>query len=144
MADRIHSADPEAEVRPTEDASLRALIGDIVTRVTVLMRKELDLARSEVSENLNRAAFGAGLLVVAIILGLTALNVLAVAAVVALMTTGLDVIWATLAIGGGGLLVAIILGAIGASRVRPANLAPTRSVRELQRSADAAKEAVHA
>lgn len=127
-----------------QSASIRALLSDIVTRITVLLRKELDLARSEVAENLNRAAVGAGLIVVAVILALTALNVLAVAAVVGLMTTGLDVIAATLAIGGGGLIVAIILALVGVSRVRPANLAPTRSIRELQRSADAAKEAINA
>ena len=134
----------ERTQNPTDDAPLRALISDIVTRITVLLRKEFDLARSEVTENLNRAAFGAGLVLVAVILALTALNVLAVAAVVALMTTGLDVIWATLAIGGGGLILAMILAAIGISRVKPANLAPTRSIRELRRSTDAAKEAVNA
>jgi hypothetical protein len=127
-----------------ENATLRALIGDVVTRVTVLLRKELDLARSEVAENLNRAALGAGMLVTAVIIALTALNVLAVAAVVALMTTGLDVVLATLIIGGGGLLVALILAAVGISRVKPANIAPTRSLRELRRDADAAKEAVNA
>lgn len=130
--------------RHADDAPLRALIGDIVTRITVLLRKEFDLARSEVAENLNRAAFGAGLLVAATILALTALNVLAVAAVVGLMTTGLDVIWATLAIGGGGLIVAIILAAVGISRVKPANMAPTRSIRELRRNTEAAREAVNA
>ena len=129
---------------PREDASFRALIGDIVTRITVLLRKEFDLARSEVTENLNRAAFGAGLVVVAAIIALTALNVLAVAAVVGLMTTGLDVIGATLAIGGGGMVVALILAAIGVARIKPANIAPTRSVRELRRNTDAAKEAFNA
>ncbi|MEM9755509.1 MAG: phage holin family protein [Pseudomonadota bacterium] len=129
---------------PIDDAPLRALISDIVTRITTLLRKEFDLARSEVSENLNRAAFGAGLMVVAVVLALTALNVLAVAAVAALMSTGLDVIWATLAIGGGGLILAIILAGIGISRVKPANLKPKRSIRELQRSTEAAKEAVNA
>jgi hypothetical protein len=127
-----------------EDASFRALIGDIVTRITVLLRKEFDLARSEVSENLNRAAFGAGLVVVAAIIALTALNVLAVAAVVGLMTTGLDVIGATLAIGGGGMVVALILAAIGIARIKPASIAPTRSVRELRRDTDAAKEVFNA
>lgn len=134
----------EETPRSPEDPSLRALIADVVTRITVLLRKELDLARSEVSENLNRATFGAGLLVAAAIIALTALNVLAVAGVVALMTTGLDVIVATLVIGGGGLLLALILGAIGVSRVKPANIAPTRSLRELRRDRDAAKEAFNA
>jgi hypothetical protein len=126
------------------DEGLRALIGDVVTRVTVLLRKEFDLARSEMVENLNRASFGAGLIVAGVILALTALNVLAVAAVVALMTTGLELIWATLAIGTGGLVVALIVAGIGVSRVRPSRLAPTRSIRELRRSADSAKDAVNA
>jgi hypothetical protein len=127
-----------------DDVPLRAIIGDIVTHITVLLRKEFDLARSEVLENLGRAAFGAGLIVVAVILALVALNVLAVAAVVALMTTGLDLIWATLIIGGIGLILAIVLTTVGVSRMKPGNLAPTRSLRELRRNADAAKEAVNA
>ena len=134
----------EQTSQTTENATLRALIGDVVTRVTVLLRKELDLARSEVAENLNRAALGAGMLVTAVIIALVALNVLAVAAVVGLMTTGLDVVAATLIIGGGGLLLALVLAGIGISRVKPANIAPTRSLRELRRDADAAKEAVNA
>ena len=127
-----------------DEAPIRALISDIVTRVTVLLRKEFDLARSEVSENLNRAAFGAGLIVVGVVLALTALNVLAVAAVVGLMTTGLDIVWATLIIGGAGLIVAIIVASIGVSRVKPANIAPSRSIRELRRNTDAAREAINA
>jgi hypothetical protein len=127
-----------------DDATLGALMGDIATRLTVLLRKELDLARSEMGQSLNRAAAGAGLVLGAAMLALTALNVLAVAAVVGLMTTGLDVIWATLAIGGGGLILALLLAAIGLSRVRPAEMGPTRSVRELRRSSDAVKEAVNA
>lgn len=127
-----------------EQAPLRAVISDIVTRITVLLRKEIDLARSEVAENLNRASLGAGLVVVGAILALTALNVLAVAAVVGLMTTGLDVIASTLVIGVGGLVVAIAVAAAGISRLRPSSLAPTRSIRELRRNADAAREAVDA
>jgi hypothetical protein len=126
------------------DDGLRALIGDVVTRVTVLLRKEFDLARSEMVENLDRASLGAGLIVAGLILALTALNVLAVAAVVALMTTGLELIWATLAIGGGGLVLALIVAGIGVSRVRPSRLSPTRSIRELRRSADSVRDALDA
>jgi hypothetical protein len=126
------------------DDGLRALIGDVVTRVTVLLRKEFDLARSEMVENVDRASLGAGLIVAGLILALTALNVLAVAAVVALMTTGLELIWATLAIGGGGLVLALIVAGIGVSRVRPSRLSPTRSIRELRRSADSVRDALDA
>jgi hypothetical protein len=136
----MNAPNPETD----DQAPLRAVIGDVVTRITVLLRKEFDLARSEVAENLNRASFGAGLVVAGVILALTALNVLAVAAVVGLMTAGLDVITATLAIGVGGLIVAIAVAAAGISRVRPSRLAPTRSIRELRRSTDAAREAVDA
>lgn len=129
---------------PAESASLRDLLGDIVTRITVLLRKELDLARSEMAQNLNRAAFGVGLLVAGIVLALVALNVLAVAAVLAVMAAGMGAIGATLIVGGAALAIAVALAAIGIARAKPARLAPTRSIDQLRRNADTAREAFHA
>ena len=128
---------------PGERASVRSLLGDILTRFTVLLRKEFDLARSEVAQNLNRAAFGAGLVVGAVILALTSLNVLAVAAVLGLIGAGVPVLWAVLAVGAAALLLAVALGTAGVARVKSASTAPRRSIDALRKDRDAAKEVLH-
>lgn len=128
----------------TTDTPTRTLLADILSRITVLLRKELDLARSEVAQNLNRAAAGAGMVVVAAILALTALNVLAFAAVVALQAGGMDLIWAVLVVGLGVLLLAVILGLIGVRRLKLGALAPTQAEREMRRNVETVKEAFDA
>ena len=81
-----------------------------------------------------------GLFWLAGIMALTALNVLAVTAVIGLQATGMDLIGATLAIGCGGLLIAVILGVIGVRRLKPAALAPSRTGRDMRRNVDTVKE----
>lgn len=126
------------------DTPVRTLLADILARITVLLRKELDLARSEVAQNLNRAAFGAGMIFVAAILALTALNLLAIAAVIGLQATGMDMVWASVTIGGLGLIVAGILCGIGVRRLKPGALAPTRAEQEMRRNVETVKEAFDA
>lgn len=129
---------------PSPDAPIRNLLTDILARITVLLRKELDLARSEVAQNLSRAAVGAGMLFVAAILALTALNVLAIAAVIALQASGMEMVWASVSVGLAGLLVAVILCLIGVRRLKPGALAPKRAERELRRNVETVKEAFDA
>lgn len=128
----------------TPETPMRTILADILARITVLLRKELDLARSEVSQNLNRAAFGAGMVCVAAILALTALNVLAIAAVIALQASGMDMAWASVAVGLIVLLAAIVLCVIGLRRMKLGALAPTRAEREMRRTVETVKEAFDA
>lgn len=129
---------------PSPDAPIRNLLTDILARITVLLRKELDLARSEVAQNLNRAAVGAGMVFVAAILALTALNVLAIAAIITLQATGMEMVWASVSVGLAGLLLAIILCLIGVRRLKLGALAPKRAERELYRNVETVKEAFDA
>lgn len=128
----------------TPETPVRTILADILARITVLLRKEFDLARSEVAQNLNRAAFGAGMVFVAAIFALTALNVLAIAAVIALQASGMDMVWASVTIGVLGLIAATGLCVIGVRRLKPGALAPTRAEREMRRNVETVKEAFDA
>lgn len=110
------------------------LIGDTVAQALGLFRKEIDLARAEVSENVNRAAVGIGMIAVAAVLALVALNLLAAALIDALVAWGLSELTAMLVVGGALLVIALILLKIGSGRLKTASLAPTRSMAQMRQS----------
>ncbi|CTQ48182.1 phage holin family protein [Jannaschia donghaensis] len=116
------------------------LIGDVLTHVATLVRKEFDLARTEMSENLNRAAVAVGLLVGALIVALVALNVLAGALVAGVTRLGLEPGWSALLV---GVIFAAVAGGMVAKGVRDlklVSLAPTRTAKNVRRDAEAVKE----
>jgi hypothetical protein len=105
------------------------------------VRKEGELVRTEVTEKLHQAVkAGQGLsLGAALLLG--AFLVLLEAAVLALSKI-MDPLWASL-------LVAVVVGGIGfwlvksaAAQVKPQNLAPARTTRQLNKDAKLVKEQV--
>ncbi len=74
------------QTTPT-NKSAAGLLSDAIAHMSSLVRKEVDLARAEVSENVSRAGVAIGLLAGALVLALTALNVLAAALVAGLAET---------------------------------------------------------
>ena len=83
----------------TLDRSASSLLGDLVSQVTELFRKEIMLLRAELGEKATQAVTACGLIVAAVVLALTALNVLAAALVVALENLGIPGGWAALIVG---------------------------------------------
>ena len=120
-----------------EDRSTAALLTDALGHVSSLFRKEMDLARAEIDQNVKRAGMAIGMIVVAVVLLLVALNVLAAAAVAALTAAGLHAGWAAVIVGGGVALVAIIMVAIAMNNLKATSLAPTRTVENVRRDARA-------
>jgi hypothetical protein len=127
--------------RNAGDERTATLVGDLLQRVTELLRMEFDLARSEVARNLDRAALAVGLVVAAVVLALSALNVLAAAAVAALTEAGLEGYWASLIVAGALALVALIFAVKGVRDLRLSSIAPDRAARELRRDVAVLKEA---
>jgi hypothetical protein len=127
----------EADPRPTG-----TLLSDAVNQLTRLVRGEVALAKAEVAQNVRSAALGIGLLVGAVVLALVALNVLAAALVAALAETGLGAGWSALIVGAVILIVAAILAMRGLNALKPENLAPSRTVRNVQADAQTIKENV--
>ena len=139
------AADPATDptTAPGTMAGLRStpgLVSDVLTHVSNLVRKEVDLARTEVSENVTRAGVAIGLLVGALVIALVALNVLAAALVAALTAMGLDAGWAAIIVGGVLAIIAFAMVAKGLNDLKLSSLAPTRTAKNVQRDAETVKE----
>ena len=118
------------------------LFADVLTHVSNLVRKEMDLARAEMGENLQRAGVAVGLLVGAMVIALVALNVLAGALVAAIAELGLETGWAALIVGGVLALIAYLMVAKGLNDLKATSLAPTRTAKNVRRDAEAVKESM--
>ncbi len=117
------------------------ILGDVMNNASRLVRREVDLARAEVDENLRQAAVAIGLIVAAIVILLVALNVLAGALVAAITELGVPAGWSALIVGGVFAVVAILMLLKGKNDLSATSLAPTKSARNLRRDAMAVKEA---
>lgn len=122
--------------------SLPELFTDTINQMTTLFRKEAQLARTEMSEKVGQAIGGLVMIVAGAVLLIPALVVLLGAAVDALAETGMEVYWAALIVGGGALLIGIILALVGVNRLKVENLAPNRTMHQLQRDAAVARDQV--
>jgi len=120
--------------------SLGELFSDLTSQLSTLIRQELELARTEMTSNAQRAGRNAALIGAGAAVGYAAFLVLVAAAVALLATLGLDT-WLA------ALVVAIVLGVIAAALIQrgraalaAANLAPTRTIATLKDDAELAKE----
>ena len=106
-----------ATVRPASDPSLGELVSSVTTNVSSLVRLEIELAKSEVQQQVKQGAVGGGLAVVALFLVLLSTVLLSIAAAL-----GLAVVlpaWAAfLIVAGVYLLVAVILLLLGVRRFK--------------------------
>lgn len=117
------------------------LLTDAMANVSGLVRSEVDLARAEISENVTKAGIAIGLIAGAAIIALVALNVLAAALIAALTEAGLDAGWSALIVGAALGIIAYVLINKGVNDLKLSSLAPTRTVKNVQRDAAAVKEA---
>jgi Putative Actinobacterial Holin-X, holin superfamily III len=116
---------------------VRALT-DLLADLSDLVQKEIRLARAEVTEKISARLQASGWMVAAGLLGLIAALLIVEAAALAVASYGLALHWACL-------LVAAILAAAGAAvfyhgRSLADDLLPTRSVRQVARDIETAKE----
>jgi drug/metabolite transporter (DMT)-like permease len=124
----------------TDDRSLRELFSDLTQSVTTLFRKEIELARAEISEKLSQAGVATGALAAGGILALAALIVLLQALVIALAELGLAPALSALIVGGVVAIIAFALIYKGMNDLKASSLAPTRTVEALRRDAHMVKE----
>jgi uncharacterized membrane protein YqgA involved in biofilm formation len=122
------------------DRSIAGVLRDVIVQATTLLRKETELARVELSENVSRAALGIGLMVGGAVLLIPALVILLEAAVAALEQNGMRPAEAAGIIGGVVLVLGFILIAIGLTRLRVKNLMPNKTIRQLHYDAAVAKQ----
>lgn len=130
-----YAADPVGSVKAAP-----SLLNEALTHVSNLVRKEVDLARTEVSENLTRAGVAVGLLVGAIVLALVALNTLAAALVAAITELGIPAGWSALIVGGILALIALAMVSKGTNDLKLSSIAPSRAAKNVRRDAETVKE----
>lgn len=124
----------------TSERSAPSLVGDLLHHVNELVRKEVQLLRAELGEKARQAAAAGGMIVTALVIALTALNVLAAALVAAIANLGLGAGWSALIVGVVLAVVAFALIAKGLKDLKASNLAPDRTARALGKDATLAKE----
>jgi putative superfamily III holin-X len=122
--------------------SVPSIISDLFSQFTLLLRKEGELARTEMSENISRLEVGLGMLLVGAVLMMPALVVLLFAAVAALDEAGMSSSVAALIIGTAVLLLGLIFVLIGTSRLKARKLVPRKTLHQLQEDVSVAKRQV--
>lgn len=127
------------QTNPT-NKSAAGLLSDAIAHMSALVRKEVDLARAEVSENMSRAGIAVGFLAGALVIALTALNVLAAALVAGLAETRLGPGWSALIVGIVLGIIAFALAMKAKNDLTLSSIAPTRTAKNVQRDAQALKE----
>ncbi len=125
----------EHQSRPTG-----TLLSDAARALSDLVRGEIALARAELEENIRKAVGGLILVVLAVAVALAALDVLAGAAVAALVAQGLSAGWSAFIVAAVLVLAAVVLAALGLRALAPSKLFPRRTARNIRRDAQNLKE----
>ena len=125
-----------------EERSLGDLFSDLSRETTTLVRQEVQLAKAELTQSATEAVRGIGMLVAGGAVAYAGLFFLLLAIVFGLIEAGWDAWLSALVVG----LVVVALGAILVLRAReslkPANLAPRRTLETLKEDQEWAKEQI--
>jgi hypothetical protein len=125
-----------------DERSLGDLFSDLSRETTTLVRQEVQLAKAELTQSATEAARGIGMLVTGGAVVYAGLLFLLLAIVFGLIEAGWDAWLAALGVG----LVVVAIGAVLVLRAReslkPANLAPQKTVDTLKEDAAWAKEQI--
>ena len=122
-----------------ESASTAGLVSELLSQAGVLARKEIELAKRELREDLRREAIAAGQLGIAGVAGLVTVNLLLVTVVLAL-ARAMPAWVAGLLVSAATLVVAVALGLSGWKRIKRPPLERTR--RTLKEDAQWARESL--
>jgi hypothetical protein len=125
-----------------DERSLGDLFSDLSRETTTLVRQEVQLAKAELTQSATEAARGIGMLVAGGAVAYAGLIFLLLAIVFGLIEAGWDAWLSALVVG----LVVAAIGAVLVLRAReslkPANLAPRRTVETLKEDQEWAKEQI--
>ena len=125
-----------------DERSLGDLFSDLSRETTTLVRQEVQLAKAELTQSATEAARGIGMLVAGGAVAYAGLLFLLLAIVFGLIEAGWDAWLSALVVG----LVVVVIGAVLVLRAReslkPANLAPRRTIETLKEDQEWAKEQI--
>ena len=129
-----------AQVR--DERSLGDLFSDLSRETTTLVRQEVQLAKAELTQSATEAARGIGMLVAGGAVAYAGLLFVLLAIVFGLIEVGWEAWLSALVVG----VVVVAIGAILVLRAReslkPANLAPRRTIETLKEDQEWAKEQI--
>jgi hypothetical protein len=123
-----------------EGRGIGDLLGDLGRQVSTLVRKEIDLARVEVTSSVGRMGRGAAMAGAGGALVYAGLLVLLGAAVFALIDAGLDAWLAALIVGGIALIIGAVVTSTGVKQVQATNMAPTQAAETVRENVEFVKE----
>lgn len=125
-----------------EGRTIPELFTDLVTQLTTLLRKEIQLAKAEASEKLTEAMSGVGIIMAAAVLMLAALVIL-LAGIANLITyLGVPAQWSYLIVGVVAAIIGGVLLKVGMNSLTADKLTPNKTIEQLQRDAAVAREQV--
>jgi len=104
--------------RPIDEQSLGELVATVSRDLSVLVHKEMELAKTEITDDLKRAGMGAGLLGGGGFFAYVGLLFGSVAAAFGISALGLDLGWAFFIVAGAYFLLAGLLALIGIKSVQ--------------------------
>jgi uncharacterized membrane protein YdjX (TVP38/TMEM64 family) len=120
--------------------SLPGLIADLFSQSSTLFRKEIQLAKAELSEKLTQGIVGLGMMIGAAVLFISALNVLLAAAVTGLTEAGVQPWLASIIVG----VIVAVIGYVmlnrGMAALQTSNLMPKKTADQLAQDAALLKE----
>ena len=122
-----------------ENESVTELISGMVGDVQGLVRGEIQLARTELSESASGAAKGIGMLVAGAIVALIGF-VFLMLALVEVLDDAMPRWAAALIVGGGLVIIAAILALVGKSQLSADKLKPTQTIDSLQEDKEWAQQ----
>lgn len=122
-----------------EPRSLPEIVSAVTGDIANLVRKESELVRTEVRESLH-AVGRAGVMVSAGAALLIGAFLVLLQALVLALSKFMDPLWASIVVGVVVALIGFTLVKAGANKVKPENLAPDRSVRQVRKDAHLVKE----
>ncbi|MBU2958363.1 phage holin family protein [Paracoccus sp. 1_MG-2023] len=118
------------------------LIAELMDHVSTLLRKEVDLARTEMGEKLNSALGGIISMAVALVFAIVALNTFSAALVGWIaQATGLGAGWSSLIVTIVFGIIAVALIIRGKNALQARNLVPSKTTQSLRRDVESVKEA---
>ncbi len=124
------------------DRSLTTIARDLSADLGRLVRSEIELAKTELQENITRLGTGAGLLGGAGVAGLFALEFLLLALMFGIAAAGLQLWLAALIVGVAMAIVAGVLAMSGKKNVTGASVIPKQTVENVKTDIKAVKDDV--
>lgn len=119
---------------------IASLVGDAFGQMAKVLQTEVALAKAELARDVAQVGTNIALLAAGVLFLIPALVLLLFAFAAALIANGLSATIAYLCAGALGLVIAVILMAIGMARMKATSLVPQRTVQQLRKDREALNE----